>query len=202
MCGNGARCAARFALLNQIAGSRMVFETVAGTIRASVANDQVKIQITDPQDLVLQSAMTVAGRELSYGSMNTGVPHVVIETDNLDTEQVVSLGRQIRHHKRFAPAGTNVNFVERLDPQLWAIRTYERGVEDETLACGTGVAAAALILAARYALASPVCLKTRSGGHLKIHFQTDNGNYRPVFLEGDARVIYQGRLWPEAWQYD
>jgi diaminopimelate epimerase len=127
---------------------------------------------------------------------------VIIEVDDLETVDVVALGRKIRHHADFAPAGTNVNFIARLESELWGIRTYERGVEDETLACGTGTTAAALVLSNRYGLTSPVSLKTRSGVLLKVHFTLIAGKFSPVYLEGDARVIYQGRLWPEAWQYE
>jgi diaminopimelate epimerase len=200
MCGNGARCVARFALLCGIAASSMTFETLAGKITASVVNDQVKIQLTDPIDLVAKASLMVGNREVVYSSVNTGVAHVVIEVDNLEAVDVVALGRQIRHHAVFSPAGTNVNFVARLEDQIWGIRTYERGVEDETLACGTGVTAAALTLSARYGLASPVFLKTRGNGLLTIHFSQNDGKFSPVYLEGDARVIYQGVLWPEAWQ--
>jgi diaminopimelate epimerase len=201
MCGNGARCVARFAVLRSIAGPQMTFETLAGMISATVLNDQVRIQMTDPFDLVAQADLVSGNRNLVYSSINTGVPHVVMEVDDLETVDVVALGRQIRHHPGFAPAGTNVNFIARLDDRLWGIRTYERGVEDETLACGTGVTAAALTLAARYGLLSPVCLKTRSNGLLTIHFTQNGGKFSPVYMEGDARVVYQGQLWPEAWQY-
>jgi diaminopimelate epimerase len=199
MCGNGARCVARFANLMGIAGDRMSFETLAGTITATVNGPQVKIKMTDPHDLVAQEAVDLAEGAYSCGRVNTGVPHVVIELPEVETVGVVPVGRAIRQHPQFAPAGTNVNFIAPLSEGLYAIRTYERGVEDETLACGTGNAAAALVLAARHGLASPIRFRTRSGSVLTIHFHQRNGIFDDLHLEGDARVIYEGVLWEEAW---
>jgi diaminopimelate epimerase len=201
MCGNGARCAARFAFLNGMAGKQMCFETVAGMIHAQVLDDGVKIKMTDPHSLVLDSELDVMGQTIRCGSVNTGVPHVVIEVDDIDALDVVSTGRAIRHHDRFAPAGTNVNFVAAGTRTAWRARTYERGVEDETLACGTGMAAVALILAARSAADSPVLVETRSGAVLKIHFGGQADAFSDLFLEGDARIVYRGKLNPESWRY-
>jgi len=201
MCGNGARCAARFALLNGIAPSRMTFETLAGIITAEVIGDQVKIQMTEPFDLKIDFDLALQGQHLTYSSINTGVPHVVIEVDDLEITDVVQLGRSIRQHADFAPAGTNVNFISPAENGHWAIRTYERGVEDETLACGPGLVAAALTLSARCGLASPVTFRTRSGSLLKVHFDKSVEGFGTVLLEGDARVIYHGDLNSEAWLY-
>ncbi len=201
MCGNGARCVARFAFMNDIAGERMSFETVAGVISAQVKGDEVKIKMTAPQDLVLNASLEIDGQAIDFSSINTGVPHVVIQADDIDMAPVVSLGRRIRHHAHFATAGTNVNFIAPLGENVWAIRTYERGVEDETLACGTGNVAAALVLAAQKAADSPVRLKTRSGGYLKVHYLIAGDGFEDIYLEGDARLIYQGALCPDAWEY-
>jgi diaminopimelate epimerase len=201
MCGNGARCVARFAHLNGIAAEQMRFETLAGIISARVMGDQVKIQMTDPRDLVLAAELESAQGRLAYSSVNTGVPHVVIEVDDLEKVDVPSAGRPIRRHIRFAPAGTNVNFTAPAGANRWAVRTYERGVEDETLACGTGITATALVLAARKSLDSPVELQSRSGCLLKVHFTMQGQVFKDVFLEGDARLIYEGRLNAQAWQY-
>jgi diaminopimelate epimerase len=201
MCGNGARCAARFAFLNGMAGKQMCFETVAGLIHAQVLDNGVKIKMTDPHSLVRNIDLDVMGQPIRCGSVNTGVPHVVIEVDDIDAVDVVSTGRAIRHHDRFAPAGTNVNFVAAGTRTAWRARTYERGVEDETLACGTGMAAVALILAARSAADSPVLVETRSGAVLKIHFRGQADAFSDLFLEGDARIVYRGNLNPESWRY-
>ena len=202
MCGNGARCAARFAFLNGIAGETMSFETVAGIVSASVTDEGVKIKMPDPFDVETDYILDLEGRSMSVSSLNTGVPHVVIATDNLERVDVVRQGREIRYHKVFAPAGTNVNFVSMRDDGVMAIRTYERGVEDETLACGTGSVAGAIIMAIRTGVASPLKVLTRSGSILKIHFEENAGRFSQVYLEGDARVIYAGMLWKDAWNYE
>lgn len=200
MCGNGARCVARFAFLTHMVPRKMAFETLAGTINASVDEKTVKIQMTDPQALKSHFALDVAGVAMDVGSVNTGVPHVVAIVEDIETVDVVNTGRLIRNHPDFSPAGTNANFVSVDRTGEIFIRTYERGVEDETLACGTGNVAAALILAENRKRMSPVTLTTRSGSRLTIHFDKCSDGYKHVFLEGDARVIYCGELWEEAWR--
>ncbi len=202
MCGNGARCAARFAYLQGWVGSRMAFETDAGIIKAEVENDQVKIEMTPPSMVELGRRLEFSGGELDFSFVNTGVPHVVVKVDDLAAVDVLGLGREIRNHEVFQPAGTNVNFIACDRQGRWAIRTYERGVEEETLACGTGSAAAALVLAATCRLPSPVSLRTASGETLKIHFTTrDSGRFDRILLEGGARIVYQGTMLPDAWEY-
>ena len=200
MCGNGARCAARFAFLQGIAGRKMAFETLAGIIEAEVNEPEVKIRMTDPHALNAAFSLELEGRSVTVGCVNTGVPHVVMMVDDIDAMDVVATGRAIRHHPDFAPEGTNANFVARTGNGEIFIRTYERGVEDETLACGTGNVAAALLLAEKEGLASPVSLTTRSGSRLTVHFDRGGDGFENVFLEGDARVIYRGELWEEAWR--
>jgi diaminopimelate epimerase len=200
MCGNGARCAARYAYLSGISGSQPVFETDAGRVSAEIIGERVKVRMTDPSAITEDLTLALNGGRRRVASVNTGVPHVVLETDDLEGEDVLGLGREIRRHEAFAPAGTNVNFMVGLGQQSIAVRTYERGVEDETLACGTGSIAAALVAAARYGLASPIDVRTRSGISLTIHFQRDGTRFSDVYLEGDARVVYTGQLWLDAWQ--
>jgi diaminopimelate epimerase len=154
-----------------------------------------------PHDLVLNDAVIVAGYPLPISRINTGVPHVVMEVKDLARANVKTVGREIRAHEQFAPAGTNVNFVAPLGDDLWGIRTYERGVEDETLACGTGNVAAALVLALRHSIASPITFKTLSGTCLKVYFRRDGERFDEIYLEGDARVFYVGQMSPEAWDY-
>ncbi|MGD9247058.1 MAG: diaminopimelate epimerase [Desulfobacteraceae bacterium] len=202
MCGNGARCVARFAHMNGIAKEVMGFETIAGIIHAQVHGDQVKIKMTDPYDWVVDASLSTASGRVNYISLNTGVPHVVIEVDDIESTDVVGMGREIRRHPEFAPAGTNVNFLEVKPAGIGRVRTYERGVEDETLACGTGIVASALTLALRKQERAPVTLETRSGNHLKVHFSKDAERFVDIYLEGDARIIYQGQMMPDAWLYD
>ena len=200
MCGNGARCVARFAYLNGIAGSKMSFETIAGIVSAEVKNDRVKIKMTDPADLKVNYTLELENGPLSLSSVNTGVPHVVVAVDNLDDVEVVKLGGEIRFHERYAPSGTNVNFICPQKDGTVAVRTYERGVEDETLACGTGSVAAAVVAASRSGTKSPINVMTRSGESLCVYFKEKEGKFYDTYLEGDARIIYKGELWEDAWK--
>lgn len=201
MCGNGARCAARFAYLNRIAGSKMSFETDAGIISAEVSNDMVKINIPEPAELKTDYLLDLENGALKISSINTGVPHVVIVMDSLNNVDVVKLGREIRFHDTFAPAGTNVNFICQNKDNTISIRTYERGVEDETLACGTGAVAAAIVTAFKFGAKSPVRVITKSKESLYVYYKENNGKCSDVYLEGDARIIYKGKLCEDAWEY-
>lgn len=200
MCGNGGRCAARFAFLNGIAGERMSFETVAGIIDAEVKGPVVKLRLTDPHSLVLDDEIAVDGRPLAVHSVNTGVPHVVHFVAEPDAFDVFATGRAIRYHEHYAPAGTNANFAAVRDGHTLRVRTYERGVEDETLACGTGSVASALIAAQKGFVTAPVDIRVQSGETLRIHFETTPTGFAKVYLEGSVKVVYQGQLWDEAWK--
>jgi len=198
MCGNGGRCVARFAEMLGIAGPRMAFETLAGIIRAEVHGTRVKLQISQPHDLRLRQSIEVDGVVHQLHSINTGVPHAVIFCSDLEEVAVRALGRQIRFHPAFQPAGTNVDFVAALNSKGLVIRTYERGVEDETLACGTGAVASALVAASLGLVSSPVQVRVRSGETLTVHFSGNGPEFREVFFEGEVRLIYQGELMEEA----
>jgi diaminopimelate epimerase len=197
MCGNGARCAARFAHLIGIAGPRLCFATDAGLVRAEVQGAQVAIALPDPGEVSPRMTIEAPEGQIACRTVHTGVPHAVIVSQALETLDVVGLGRPIRHHPHFAPQGVNVNFIQPLADGSLAIRTYERGVEEETLACGTGSAAAALVMAAEGRIASPARLMTR-GGPLEIRFTHCGGRFTGLSLAGDARVVYAGELHPEA----
>ncbi|MEA2085253.1 MAG: diaminopimelate epimerase [Thermodesulfobacteriota bacterium] len=203
MCGNGARCAARFAHAKGIAPEKMHFITLAGEIEAQVTGRLVKIRLTRPIDLKLGLAVDISGSAQTVHSLNTGVPHAVIFTDNIKSAPVIEVGRTVRFHHLFQPAGTNVNFTQITGNELH-VRTYERGVEDETLACGTGAVASAIVAALLRHVAPPVKVTTSGGDQLLIHFdaigKVVNGQpeIKEVFLEGPANFIYEGRLGEEA----
>jgi len=200
MCGNGGRCAARFAYLLGIAGERMSFETGAGIIDAEVRGDIVKLRLTDPHSLVMEDQVRSENQLLTVHSVNTGVPHVVHFLRDLDGFDVFTTGRAIRTHDHYKPAGTNANFVAVVDGHTLRVRTYERGVEDETLACGTGTVASALIASRKGFVQSPVDVRVQSGELLRIYFEATAEGFRNVYLEGKAKVVYQGKLWDEAWK--
>ena len=200
MCGNGARCAARFAYINEIAGPEMSFETDAGIVSAQVNNGLVKVKLMDFKDLKVDFTIDLEGGPVTLSSINTGVPHVIIPVDNIDDVEVVKLGREIRYHEKFAPAGTNVNYFCPVKEDKITIRTYERGVEDETLACGTGAVACALVYAYKTKTKSPISVRTKSGGWLLIYFEEKKGMFDNIYLEGDARIIYKGEMSEDAWK--
>src|SRR5262245_38743068 len=145
MCGNGARCFARFVQAVAGAGKVTSFETGAGVVRARFNGERVTVNLTEPKDLRLQQIVPVTAGKLAVHSINTGVPHAVIFVPDADQAMVQQLGAEVRFHEFFKPKGTNVNFVQVLGPNHIRVRTYERGVDGETLACGTGVSAAALV---------------------------------------------------------
>jgi diaminopimelate epimerase len=204
--GNGARCAARFAYLRRIAPKRMRFETLAGIIEAEVLREEqtgrqsVKVRFPDPRGLKLNMKVSVAETERTAHFLDTGVPHCVYLVEDPDAVDVVGIGRPTRHHPLFQPAGTNVNFIKVLDPHHIRIRTYERGVEDETLACGTGSIASALIASLVSKVESPVTLVPQSGLELIVHFKAQDESFTDIYLQGDARAVYEGRMLPESWQ--
>jgi diaminopimelate epimerase len=200
MCGNGGRCAARFAYLKGIAKERMSFETGAGVIDAEVKGTLVKLRLTDPHSLRMDETLSIDGRDIGVSSINTGVPHVIHDVNDLDGVDVFQLGRKIRYHAHFQPAGTNANFVRVINRHAIRVRTYERGVEDETLACGTGSVAATLISSWKGQVDSPVAVTVKSGETLNIHFTKTDRGFERVYLEGGAAVVYEGRLWDEAYK--
>ena len=201
MCGNGGRCAARFAALHGIAGSSLSFETIAGVISADVCGSMVKIQLPEPQGLETGVTVNVEGRPLVLHSVNTGVPHAVVFVDNLESVPVAETGSRIRFHERFHPAGTNVNFVSHDTGNMLHIRTYERGVEGETFACGTGSVAAAVISIALGKVSSPVQVTTRSGEALSVHASGPGPPFKHVFLEGGARFVCEGVIMEEGFSF-
>ncbi len=193
MCGNGARCTAKFAFDKKIVPIKnMSFETKSGIIFASVnANDnQVRIKMQDP--LSLKIHYKVNGYRSEINSINTGVPHVVIFVDKIDNVDVQKTGNFIRYHKYFSPQGTNVNFAEMVSKNKIKIRTYERGVENETFSCGTGSVASALIYAINYNAKSPIEVITRCNDVLTISYKSSHNNFNEVYLEGLVKLVYDG----------
>ena len=200
-CGNGARCISRFAYLNGIAPEKMRFETVAGIYDSEIIGDRVKVRMSDPSGMRLNFPLKLSDGIHIVSFINTGVPHVVFLLGDIEEVDVVKLGRETRYHEEFAPAGTNANFVKPIDEHRMLIRTYERGVEDETLACGTGSIASAIVGAFLGHVKPPVEMHTRGGFLLKVYFEIEGENARDIYLEGDARVICSGELRREAWDY-
>jgi len=193
MCGNGARCFARFVQRTVGLNRDFTFETEAGVITASFSGERVTVNLTKPKDLKLNQQLTLSTGDAVVHSLNTGVPHAVLYVSDADKAMVMSLGPEIRRHPHFGSRGTNVNFVQVLGPNHIRVRTFERGVEGETLACGTGVCAAAMISARVHQFASPVKVQVQGGDMLEVSFK-DRGGFEDVRLTGPADFVFVGRL--------
>lgn len=199
MCGNGARCFGRFvAHLGEEVPDEVTFETIAGTIAAVMVGEHVRIAMSEPKDLKLDTGVTIPGLDTVLHFLNTGVPHVVAFVpggESFEELDVYSMGRSIRQHEAFAPAGTNANFATVIAPSHIEIRTYERGVEDETLACGTGMVACALIHHLLTAAPSPIKVTVAGGDTLEIAFEkTGEQTFRNVTLTGPADFVFEGEI--------
>ncbi len=194
MCGNASRCAARLAVELGLAPTRHAFLTDAGLIEAEVLGpDLVKVRLTDPVDLRLNLDLDVAGQARTVQFVNTGVPHAVVFVPDVQAEDIMRFGPALRHHEHFAPKGTNANLAQVVDPGTLLLRTYERGVEGETHACGTG-AVATVYLAHKLGLTGPHGDVTTSGGEvLSIDIAPDG-----VRLTGKAVKVYTGQFDPVA----
>jgi diaminopimelate epimerase len=194
MCGNGARCFGRFVQKQTGREQDFKFETEAGIITAQFQGERVTINLTAPEQLCLGEKLSLAAGPQTVHSVNTGVPHAVLFVPDADRAMVQQLGPEIRHHQRFSPKGTNVNFVQVLGPGHIRVRTFERGVEGETLACGTGVTASALIASRVHGFASPVGVLVQGGDPLLVSFQEHKGNFADVRLSGPAEFVFEGRI--------
>ena len=192
-CGNGFRCAA---LLAQKLGfsKQQRFESLSGMIEAEIKGERVRVRMPDPAEYRNSEKIDVKGRGLHYYFIRTGVPHVVIFVEGISKVPVFEIGKEIRFHPRFKPAGTNVNFVEIKGPESIEVRTYERGVEQETLACGTGSTASAVISTIVGYIKPPVRVKTQSGEVLTVDFQRKGEKIQDLFLEGEAKFVFEGTV--------
>ncbi|NLA74454.1 MAG: diaminopimelate epimerase, partial [Deltaproteobacteria bacterium] len=198
MCGNGSRCAARFALLNNIAGEHMIFETIAGPVSADVSGRMVKVLMPAPKGLKTGISIPLDKGWESVDFINTGVPHVVVQVKDIENIPVHEQGRFLRYHQLFQPGGANANFMCLMGKDQICVRTYERGVENETLACGTGSIASSLIANVKGLVSSPVTVITRGGEELRVHFEKKGPEFSRVWLEGGTSIIYKGELHEEA----
>ncbi|HHO77049.1 MAG TPA: diaminopimelate epimerase [Deltaproteobacteria bacterium] len=194
MCGNGARCAALFAFEQKVAGTHMSFNTLAGIIEARVNTHDVSIRMTDPHTLHKDILLDMGTDQYCVDFINTGVPHTVVFTEDLSSIPVQELGRAIRIHEHFSPAGTNVNFVQIIGDGHIRVRTYERGVESETLACGTGAVASALISNLVKHVPGPPVHVHMPGGELQIDFLIKDTHFSDVWLRGCVDNVYTGNI--------
>ncbi len=181
-CGNGSRCAVMFALdQGLVKKDKLTFEAFDGLHYAVVFDKNVSISMRDVSEVKIDSDSVF---------INTGSPHVVVEVNDLNRIDVINEGSKIRYDKKYNPVGTNVNFISRVEGGI-AIRTYEKGVEGETLSCGTGVTAAALVFAFKHNCDDFIAVKTR-GGDLKVEFKKQNSGFANIKLVGPAEFVYKG----------
>jgi len=195
LCGNGARCTALFAYSKGIASAKMSFETAVGVLDAEVKRDKVSISIADVVDMETGIELEGLGLSLSFGVC--GVPHAMLISDDPDStsyENFLELGRKVRYHRRFAPGGTNFNLVSVLDRHTIRYRTYERGVEDETLACGTGAVTIAALCNRMGLVDPPVKCLTSGGDTLEVSFCIENDRAVNCTLTGPAVIVFDGYL--------
>ncbi len=202
MCGNGARCMAAYIVRNRNEKKKQfAMETLAGIVLAEAKEEMANVRLSDPKDYRADIAIQINGRPLRVSYIDSGVPHTVVFVDGLKTIDVDILGAMIRQHEHFKPRGTNVNFVEQLREDLVELRTFERGVDAETLACGTGSVASALI---SYLQAHPMTktqkgasmkVKTKSGEILDVSFDLKAGAFSNVWLKGSAKFIARGEYY-------
>ncbi len=194
MCGNGARCFARYA--EEVAGVRekVSFETPAGVIAATLEGERVTLRMSDPKDMRLELDVAALGEKIRCHYVDSGVPHVVVPVAKIGPIEVRQVGAALRHHAEFAPRGANVNFIEHGGGSRIAIRTYERGVEDETLACGTGVVASALIFSLLEKVAPPIQVRVAGGDELEVDFRHVGNEVTDVTLSGPADFVFEGSI--------
>lgn len=193
MCGNGLRCLKKFLKELGFKKSSISIETFERVLNIEDAGEFVKAHMGEPQGLKLDLELEIDHKIYPVHFLNTGVPHSVLFVENLNSINVSHLGRKIRQHPDFAPKGCNVNFVQILGKSLIAVATYERGVEEETLACGTGATASAILASVKFQLPTPIEVRVRSGESLIIHFDLEKEGFpKSVTQTGPARFHFKG----------
>ncbi|MDP1880853.1 MAG: diaminopimelate epimerase [Parachlamydiaceae bacterium] len=195
MCGNGLRCFIKWIHALGIRREVYTIEVMNHFLQGRMINEQdVCIEMKNPSEIVWETSLSYKDQLFKVHTLNTGVPHAIIFVDNLDEIPVNEVGSYIRNHPLWQPKGTNVNFVKIEKDQSLSVRTFERGVEGETLACGTGVTAAALAAAYLFDVKSPVKSKTRSGENLIVHFDYQHGHFSKISLTGAAQHKFSGEV--------
>lgn len=186
MCGNGGRCITAFAKSLNVIQNEATFIATDGLHEATILeNELVNLQMKDVSEVKIES---------DYVFLNTGSPHHVMLVDDLENQDVKTIGAQIRYSDLYGKAGSNVNFVKQISESHFALRTYERGVEDETLSCGTGATAAAIAMNAIGKTNSHTIKLDVEGGQLEVSFDKVDDRYINVFLKGPATFVFSGKI--------
>ncbi|WP_248723435.1 diaminopimelate epimerase [Seonamhaeicola sp. ML3] len=185
MCGNGGRCLVAFARDLGVITNTALFEAIDGLHHASIDGDIVKLQMVD---------VNTVEKHDSHVFLDTGSPHHVQFEEQIEDFDIKTLGANIRYGAPYNEAGSNVNFVKKLNDNTYRVRTYERGVEDETLSCGTGVTAVAIAMHATKQTHDNLINLNVEGGELKVSFEEENGTYKNVWLVGPAKFVFKGTI--------
>jgi len=185
MCGNGGRCLVAFAKQLGVIENKAVFEAIDGLHHAEIDDDIVKLQMQD---------VNIIEKFENHVFLNTGSPHHVQFEDAIEYFDIKEKGAKIRNGEPYFTEGTNVNFVKKVNDEVFRVRTYERGVEDETLSCGTGVTAVAIAMHAIAETTESTIKLNVQGGKLKVSFDVDNGSYKNVWLMGPAKFVFEGKI--------
>lgn len=183
-CGNGSRCAVKFAQSLGLIDSTCIFEAIDGLHTGSIEDNRVSI--------LMRPTSTFEAISKNEYFIHTGSPHHILWTSGVVDFDLIAHGRKVRYSETYKPGGTNVNIAEQLEGNVILMRTYERGVEDETLSCGTGVTAVALAAAHKFKIENEVIVKTK-GGELQVSFQTEDFNsFEDIYLKGPAERVFEG----------
>lgn len=200
MCGNGGRCFASY-LMKQNGQSQISFEALDYIYDARMIDNQVSLRMKSPISFRDNIKVEINSDILHGYYIDTGAPHTVFVVDDQDvavkkllTSSIVPLGRAIRYHDAFKPNGTNVDFISRIGENAISMRTYERGVEDETLACGTGACASAIVSSKVLGLKPPIRIKTQGGEELEVNFTTQGEHIENVTLTGSVKELFSGTI--------
>lgn len=193
-CANGASCLALFSYKEKIVSRKMNFLAKKGIIFAEIKGEKVKLKLPSPRGLCLDFPLKVNGKKYVFSFLNSGVPHAINFVQEINKIDVNNLGKKIRYHTFFQPAGTNVDFVKIKNRNTISIRTYERGVEEETLSCGTGAVASAIIAGLKNLVSPPVKVLTRSGEILKVYYECNGKQAEEVYLENSPKIVFEGKI--------
>lgn len=201
MCGNGLRCLAQYIRLKEAQTGPLFIETMYQRLEVSFTQNLVNATMPAPS-AITQKKIFLDSQEITLHDLDTGVPHAVHFVDDLENEQLFKIAPLIRFHKEFGSQGTNVNFVKKQSDHSLSIRTYERGVEQETLACGTGATAAATVAAHAFGIKAPIAVHTKSGDILTIDFQIQDSHFTDLIMTGPAVKIFEGTIDENSLDFD
>jgi diaminopimelate epimerase len=199
MCGNGGRCIARFAVLSGVCKSPMQFTAHGGNYSAEVLDaGRVRLHFPDPEKVTPSIEVPIGSQRFDATYVHPNTDHTVLPGgtafDRVDSADLITIARKIRYNFGLFPRGTNVNLIEQEGDNLIRMRTYERGVENETLACGTGAVASAITASLRYGMTSPVGIKTSGGEVLTVFFERTGSHFSNLILEGNATMVFRGKV--------